>query len=362
MKLIPRATCCLVAAAAVALPAGLASAQGARKPVAAQKPAATAKPRAGAKPAAAAARGPASSKGRTPEQVAKAYLEAQARKDAKTAWGLLSASSRKAKSLDEWNKQAETVRTSFPVLLPVLGEALLVGGIQTERRSVSKPQVKGNIASVEVKQLIEVPTTLVMVKENGEWRVDAARSVSGDTAPAKPATTAATKPAAATSTSPAPTTPTTSTTPPSPPKVDTAPQCRVKMRNLVTAMQVYALDHDGRLPKAESWQTDITPYLPASPSPTADVAVAFKCPDMASAAGSTFAMNKNLSGQKLVDIDNAGNVVLLYETAASGTNQAGTGENLPKPSRHASGNVYAFADGTVDVRTETPSFSPTTAG
>jgi hypothetical protein len=307
----------------------------------AQKPAPAQAPKAGGASV-------VSTKGRTPDQVAKAYLDAQARKDEKAAWGLLSASSRKAKGLSDWAKQAETVRSSFPVILPVIGEAILVGGVPTKQTSLAKATVTGDIAKVDVRQLVQVPTSIVMVKENGEWRVDAARSVSGDTSPAKPQPKPTTPPTGST-----PTSPTSPTSPVTPAKVDTAPQCRTRMRELATAFQVYALNHDGTLPKADTWQTDLAPFVK-------DPTTAFKCPGDAAAKSSTYAMNRDLSGMKLADIANGGDVVLLFESSKDGTNQSGAAADVAKPARHDSGNVYAFADGTQDVRQDVPSFAPQT--
>jgi len=95
----------------------------------------------------------------TPEQVAKAFFAAYAKKDATTSWNLLSANSLKqGKSKADWEKFLKD--TTIP-----------------ENITVDKVTVNGDKATAKVTGTFSgkaSTVTVPLVKENGVWKVDMA--------------------------------------------------------------------------------------------------------------------------------------------------------------------------------------------
>ena len=282
----------------------------------------------------------------SPEEVVRTYLRHRDRKEDDRSYQLLSQGSKSRWSPDDWRSQARNVRATFGAVLAVAGEALLIGGGSVADSRIEKVTVKGDQATVKVRQYVPIPTDIVLVKENGQWRIDlqktmgTSESASGGQE-AKPAAEpkTETKPAQSTSTS----------APPPPPPPDTTPQCRANARQIAMAIQLYALKNDGKLPDAANWTDAIRPLL-TNPG-------VLKCPaDTQSGHEVSFAMNQNLSGALLRDIKDAYKTVLLYESTTGKANESGRGETIPSPPRHTNGNVYIMADGTVDVKPAKPQF------
>lgn len=282
----------------------------------------------------------------SPEEVVRIYLRHRDRKEDDRSYQLLSEGSKKRWSPDDWRSQARNVRATFGAVLAVAGEALLIGGGSVADNRIEKVTVKGDQATVRVRQYVPIPTDVVLVKENGQWRIDLQKTMgtsdSGSTGqaatPSTPSETG-TKPADSSTTAP----------PPPPPPPDTTPQCRANARQIAMAFQVYALKNDGKLPDASNWTDAIRPLL-ANPG-------VLRCPaDTEAGHEVSYAMNKNLSGASLRDVRDAYKTVLLYESTSGKPNESGTGETIPSPPRHTNGNVYIMADGTVDVKASKPQF------
>lgn len=290
------------------------------------------------------------SKGRpslSPSEVVRTFLRLRDAGQAEKTYQMLSKETQKRISLNDWKERAQQVRTSFGAVLAVAGEALLIGGGEVQKTTVGKPTTKGNKIVFPVRQIVEISTPVTLVKEEGQWKVDLTSTFGvGEVTPAQTGASETKK-----TSSPSPSSPSSPpATPPSPPP-DTTPQCRGNVRALVNALMVYALDHEGRLPKAETWLDDIQKYLSGSP---------LTCP---SATGHTtsYAFNKRLSEVRLVDILNQSQVVLIYETAGGPRNDAGEGANIPKPGRHEDRYVVAYADGNIELRSSSdplPNFQP----
>lgn len=125
--------------------------------------------------------------------------------------------------------------------------------------------------------------------------------------------------------------------------------CRLQMHELCIAVRMYAVDSGGVLPDADRWVDQLVPrYL--------DSEAALKCFADRTRARSSYGMNRALSGMKVDDINAAGSVILLYETAHPGENPSGGPEDVASPSRHRRGNLYVFLDGLVMKLEEPPSF------
>jgi hypothetical protein len=104
--------------------------------------------------------------------------------------------------------------------------------------------------------------------------------------------------------------------------------CTITISSISTALREYADEHDGKLPKAETWQTDIAPYYekfinrpnqkqnifpPARPNEP------WGC--KGEDEGSTgLAFNSDLSGKKIDDIKDQSKAIVVFELPKSGMN------------------------------------------
>jgi len=124
--------------------------------------------------------------------------------------------------------------------------------------------------------------------------------------------------------------------------------CQANMETLGKAFLSYAKAHDNKLPPATNWTKSIQPYV-------SDTSV-YRCPNDLTAGFSSYAMNDSLSGQKLSDLKNASQLVLLYEVDKAGDSPHGNGKDIYSvghdnggAGRHGGNfyrfNYYLFADG-----------------
>jgi hypothetical protein len=119
------------------------------------------------------------------------------------------------------------------------------------------------------------------------------------------------------------------------------------MTRLALSADMWAWDHDGKLPNADRWVDELLPYAGGPDD--------FRCPEDASGARCSYAMNGALSEKVLEEIENRESVVLFYETAHPGEDPSGGPEDVASP-RHLGGNVYAFADAHTDWLETKPEF------
>ena len=124
--------------------------------------------------------------------------------------------------------------------------------------------------------------------------------------------------------------------------------CQDQLRKLGQAFQMYAAASEDILPQASAWVAQMRPFLPPGTSLhcTSDTG-----------EGISYAMNSNLAGKKRGRIANPGNTPLLYESTLHTSNPAGAGEGWPAPTFHAGGNMVLYADGSVRLTLEKPSFA-----
>ena len=101
---------------------------------------------------------------------------------------------------------------------------------------------------------------------------------------------------------------------------------------LSLVMSLYCEDHNGKLPPADNWPSELETYIGYN---TAILNSPFE-PD----AGRAWAMNPNL---KTMDIKRLADVVLFFE-CKFGSPPAGGPELLPEQPRSPGGYVFAFAD------------------
>ncbi len=107
------------------------------------------------------------------------------------------------------------------------------------------------------------------------------------------------------------------------------PACMSNMKQLALGIQMFAQDHDDRLPGAVTWHDDILPYVQNEEI--------FHCPAQMPDDVPDYAINPLVAGRDLADIENHEGTVLLYEVDRTGQ------PVFP----HNGGANYAFVDGHV---------------
>jgi hypothetical protein len=103
--------------------------------------------------------------------------------------------------------------------------------------------------------------------------------------------------------------------------------CSIAFTTLQRSIQDYADAHDGKLPKADTWQTDIHPYLEKEASKNEKELKMFTNGPL-DAVGCTngdspstgIAFNTELSGKKISDVKDPLNTVMLFEVPKTGSN------------------------------------------
>ena len=125
--------------------------------------------------------------------------------------------------------------------------------------------------------------------------------------------------------------------------------CQSNLKSLNTGIQAYIRAHQGRLPETTNWLA-ITESFPTD---------GLKCPaDPDVTHPVSYAMNANLSGKKLSDIKNPGQVILLYETKSKQAIPFGVGKDMADIGKPKNGqgrhnkvgyrfNFFLMADGTI---------------
>ena len=124
--------------------------------------------------------------------------------------------------------------------------------------------------------------------------------------------------------------------------------CQENLQQLVRAIEMYTEAYDGMLPDPDRWLGLVRPYLPTT--------ARLNCPADPE-PGVSYAMNRNLRGKRRGEIANPALVPMLYESTLHTANPEGIRDGWPVPSRHPSGNLLAFVDGSIRSMSVAPSFS-----
>ncbi len=102
--------------------------------------------------------------------------------------------------------------------------------------------------------------------------------------------------------------------------------CTISMSALGDSLRAYTLDHDGKLPTAKDWQTQVAPYLEKELSSIDDPGP-FKVFDPKGEWGcdekeykSGVAFNTDFSGKNLKELKDQTQAVILFETKTRGKN------------------------------------------
>lgn len=81
--------------------------------------------------------------------------------------------------------------------------------------------------------------------------------------------------------------------------------CKSNLKQLGLAMQLYASEHDGKLPSYQNWEQQVFAYIKNSQ--------VYQCPDAVVAQTRYYCMNFHLSGKRLKEIQNPESTILLFE-------------------------------------------------
>lgn len=113
--------------------------------------------------------------------------------------------------------------------------------------------------------------------------------------------------------------------------------CAIAFEDVRDAMMTYANEHDGKLPNAKTWQTDIKDYYgkviathkDMGPIKIMPISGPWGC-DNGDEMHTGMAFNSALSGKKLKDIENPYGTVLLFEIEKPALNASAVFEPKPK--------------------------------
>lgn len=112
--------------------------------------------------------------------------------------------------------------------------------------------------------------------------------------------------------------------------------CISNLKQLNTAMEMYALDHGGRFPAAEGWNESLDPYLRSSRI--------LVCPTIGNGMPS-YGMNDRITGIPKKAVNQPARVVSFFDSVP-GRSKHGGPELLPSPPRHTNRvNNVSFVDG-----------------
>jgi prepilin-type processing-associated H-X9-DG protein len=118
-------------------------------------------------------------------------------------------------------------------------------------------------------------------------------------------------------------------------------ECMTHLKQLALAVHMWAQDHDGALPSAKGWGSELQPYL-------GNVEV-FRCP-AAPELECGYSLNLEVAGKKLAAVPQPSQTVLFYESTLGRLNAADRGESEPHPGRHKGGSFRAYVDGHVEFQ------------
>ncbi len=209
------------------------------------------------------------------------------------------------------------------------------------RTLYSNNRQRANVTVMPVSKPKPLPP-VACVQSAGGWKVDlleTARNWIGSQDPLMQEIDAAlqTAPAnAATTTSPATKVPSNASMSEAPPPADigitptvsmattdarASEVCSNRLRQVGLAMRQYMQDYDDKLPPADKWQDDFTPYVKNN--------IVFHCPVL-EPDGHGYAMNWKLSKHIESDVENPAKTVVIYEN------------NVPRPNANYDGRDLIF--------------------
>lgn len=114
--------------------------------------------------------------------------------------------------------------------------------------------------------------------------------------------------------------------------------CISNIKQLNTALLMYAADHDGHFPPANGWNGTLRPYYNKNDR-------VLICPSDKT-GGPSYGMNDRIAGIAQRDVTAPGELVSFFDSKP-GRDQSDGPKLLPSPPRHPDGNNVGFVDGHV---------------
>ena len=243
-----------------------------------------------------------------PQELVEKFFEACQANRLEEAYAMLSARTQKETSQERFQ---EYVKSPEGELFFVLGIRPTFRDVKVEKAQMREDSAQ---AQVDISFPLYASASLLLIKENGSWKIDftEAREAAGAQG-----------------------------------LKNHAAICQSNLKQLGLAMLMYAQDYDGRLPISFRWCDALYPYVK-------DVDV-FNCPGDKTHKYS-FAMNSKLCHTPLSKIQKPAETVLLFESKLGHKNDTNAGMTVcDNPARHEGGNNFLFVDGHVKwVKLGTP--------
>ena len=118
-------------------------------------------------------------------------------------------------------------------------------------------------------------------------------------------------------------------------------KCEKNVKLISKALLLYAEDWDTHLPKTGDWKQQTETYDKTISSST------YTCPS--GDRRNSYAVNANLFGKNLFEIEHIDNRVLVFETDSNSPNAKGSRNDLPNIPRHNGRDVYGIVTGNTKV-------------
>jgi prepilin-type processing-associated H-X9-DG protein len=120
--------------------------------------------------------------------------------------------------------------------------------------------------------------------------------------------------------------------------------CPDNLKQLYTAMMIYADSWDGTLPPADGWLDKIKDNVSQNEW--------LHCPEVSPERTGTkygYAYNEEVAGKRISELQDAGKTPLIYDSTNLEPGAHDAAASLPKPGRHAGRNNVVFVDGNVSA-------------
>ncbi len=111
--------------------------------------------------------------------------------------------------------------------------------------------------------------------------------------------------------------------------------CQVNLKQAMLGILQYSQDYDQTYPTAPKWIDNVMPYVKSEQI--------FRCPSLPEGSNYGYALNQNLAGLSMAQMNNVAQTVAIYETEDLTRSAFGAGEE--RAYRHLGGSNIAFADG-----------------
>ncbi len=118
--------------------------------------------------------------------------------------------------------------------------------------------------------------------------------------------------------------------------------CPENLKQLHSALMLYADSWDGKLPPAEAWMTAIRDNVPED--------AWMHCPDSGKPGGFGYAFNKALGGACVSSVKGKATTPLLYDSSDVQEDATDNAASLPRPGRHTGRNNVLYLDGHVEQK------------